>query len=797
MMTQRYFVGTSLGILAVTSAFQWAHGDTSLLPPAGLGGKTAVAIAATPFAPPEVRVSYGPFGLAMGRDRDYLLSLDPDRLLHAFRLNAGLPSSARPLGGWEEPKSEVRGHFVGHYLSACALMFAGTGDARLKERAALLVAGLAKCQDALGASGYLSAFPESFIDRVETTGQVWAPYYTLHKILAGLLDIHALCGNAQALEVAKKFGNWVKARNDRLDDAKVQKMLGVEHGGINESMANLYAATGDARYLEAARRLCHKAVLDPLAARADALAGLHANTQFPKVIGAARLYELTGEERYRTLAEFFWDRVVNHHSYCNGGNSDHESFGPPDDFSGRLSPWTAETCNTYNMLKLTRHVFAWTRSAACADYYERALYNHILPSQDPRTGMMAYHVPLYGGWFMPYNTPEDSFWCCTGTGVENHAKYGDSIYWRDDDGLYVNLFIGSELLWREKGLFLRQGTRYPEEDKTRLDFQCREPVAMTLRIRYPGWAADGMTVKVNGEGVAHDAKPGSYVAVARTWKTGDWVEARIPMRLHLEMLPGDATRGAIFYGPLVLAGLFGTDPIAEPAPFAKNQTEFFTSMQMPTQPVLVAGGRPVAEWVERRQGSALLFRTNDVGKPVDVKLAPLYALPSQCYTVYWDILTAQQWLERTEAEEARTRRESELAARRVDSVTIGQEASERAHKLKGERTRSGSFGGRTWRDADDGGWFSYELATPGSGAAELFVVYWGSDAGTREFDILVDGQKIATKKLAGEKPGQFFEAVYPLAREATDGKDKVTVKFLARPGNIAGGVFDCRLLRAK
>jgi DUF1680 family protein len=318
------------------------------------------------FALQDVRLLDGPFKTAMERDGTYMLSLAPDRLLHNFRVNAGLPSSAEPLGNWEKPTSELRGHLTGHYLSACALMYASIGDARFKERADQLVGELAKCQAALGSSGYLSAFPEAFFDRLEADGKVWAPYYTLHKIFAGLLDAHALCGSAQALDTASKFGDWVVARTGRLSDEQLQKALGTEHGGINESMANLYALTGKTAHLQAARRLCHASVLDPLAAGKDALSGLHANTQIPKIIGAARLYELTGEARDRSIAVFFWERVVNHHSYAMGGNSDHEGFGQPDKLNGRVSPFTAESCNTYNMLKLTRHLFAWNASATQA-----------------------------------------------------------------------------------------------------------------------------------------------------------------------------------------------------------------------------------------------------------------------------------------------------------------------------------------------------------------------------------------------------------------------------------------------
>lgn len=610
--------------------------DISLLPEELLKVKPPVQLRATPFLLSDVRLLESPFEDAMQRDLEYLLSLDPDRLLHTFRLNAGLASKAQPLGGWENPKIEVRGHFAGHYLSACALMFAASGDTRLKERTTIMVQELAKCQEALGPSGYLSAFPESFIDRVETTGKVWAPYYTLHKIQAGLLDAYVWCDNRQALALARRFGDWVKARNDRLTDEQLEKMLGVEHGGINESMANLYALTGDIKYLEAARRLFHKRVLEPLAAQEDKLAGLHANTQFPKVIGLARLYEVAGAQRDHRIAQFFWDRVVNHHSYVTGSNSDREHFGPPDQLSNRVSPFAAETCNTYNMLRLTRHLFAWDAAPAAADYYERALYNHILPSQDPRTGMMAYHVPLQGGWFMPYNTREDSFWCCTGTGVENHAKYGDSIYWHDADGLWVSLFIPSELSWRRKGVTLRQETRYPEEETVRLIFTCEEPVALAVRVRRPAWAQRGFSVSVNGTAVPQETPAGSFLPLHRTWKTGDRVEVRMPMDLRLESMPDNADRAAIFYGPIVLAGALGTNGIRPPMPYAKDQGDFFKD-GTPLACSLRVKGRPVSEWVERA-GGALTFRIKGAEDADGPTLQAFYLLPPQRYTIYWDLL---------------------------------------------------------------------------------------------------------------------------------------------------------------
>lgn len=750
-----------------------------------------VTVKAYAFNMQDVRLLDGPFKDAMDREGKYLLELELDQLLHTFRLNAGLDSQAEPLGGWEAPGCELRGHFIGHYLSACALMFASTGDERFKNRADLMIDELAKCQAALGTSGYLSAFPESFIERAETTGKVWAPYYTLHKILAGLLDVYTHCDNQKALYIAGRFGKWVKDRNDRLSDEQIEKMLDLEHGGINEAMANLYALTGNDNYLAAARRLCHKRVLDPLAAREDRLAGLHANTQFPKVIGAARLYELTGDERYRTIAEFFWDRVVNHHSYVNGGNSDHEHFGAPDKLSDRISPWTVESCNTYNMLKLTRHVFAWDALAEQAEYYERGLFNHILPTQDPLTGMMGYHIPLYGGWFMPYNTPRDSFWCCTGSGVENHAKYGDSIYWHDADSLYVNLFIASELVWKDKSVTVRQETQFPEEDTIRLTINCRKQASFTLNLRYPAWAGS-FTCSVNGKTVEYAAVPGSYVNIKRKWKDGDSVEVKMPMNLRLVSMPDNPNRAAVCYGPLVLAGMLGSDGIKPPMPYAKSQSDYFHNTAVKI-PVMLCSGKPVTEWVEPVAGKPLTFRTKDVGRPSDVTLVPLYATAHEHYTVYWDLLTDDEWQARQDEIVAEEERRQAFAERIVDEVCPGEQQSETDHDFKGENTNSGNFNNRKWRDGT--GWFSYKVKVLPDKPMTLACTYWGSDGGQRVFDILVNDDKIATQKLARNNLDKFYDQQYQIPETLTSGKEFVTVRFQAHPEHIVGGLFGLMMLR--
>ncbi len=418
-----------------------------------------VELEAWAFPLEEVRLLDGPFRHAQDLDGAYLLSLDTERLVRNFRVNAGLPTTAEPLGGWEAPDCELRGHFVGHYMTACAQMYAATGDKRFLDKGQAVVGALGECQEKL-AGGYLSAFPETFIDRVEQRKQVWAPYYTLHKILAGLEDMYVYGQDESALAIARKMGDWVVARNSKLTDEQMQAMLQTEQGGMNEAMANLYALTGEKKYLEMSLRFNHHRVIDPLEADEDKLTGLHANTQIPKFIGLALQYELTGDTKLEAGASNFWRTVVEHRSYVIGGNSDGEMFTATNRL-WQMGPSTTETCNTYNMLKLTRHLFCWQPREEYADYYERALCNHILASQNPETGMMCYYVPLRAGSRKNFNSPDQDFWCCTGTGVENHGKYGDSIYFHNQSQLYVNQFIGSELDWKEKGLRVRQETPVP------------------------------------------------------------------------------------------------------------------------------------------------------------------------------------------------------------------------------------------------------------------------------------------------------------------------------------------------
>ncbi len=596
------------------------------------------APAASPFDLARVRLLPGPFLDARDVNRRFLMAQDPDRLLHTFRVTAGLPTSAQPLGGWEAPENELRGHYTGHYLSACALMAASAADADLKARGDALVAELARCQQP---NGYLSAFPEEFFDRLRAGRPVWAPFYTLHKIMAGLLDMHTLAGNAQALEVLKGMARWTAGWVQPLGDYEMQRVLEREYGGMNEVLYNLSTIPGSERYRYLAHRFDHERFFAPLAAGRDELKGLHANTNIPKVIGAARRYELTGEARSRQIAEYFWREVTTRRAYCTGGTSNGEGWNAePGVLAAELSGYTQEDCTTYNMLKLTRHLFSWTADPACADYYERALWNGILTSQHPADGEKLYYVSLASGLWKLFGTPFHDYWCCTGTMSESYAKLGDSIYFHDAAGLWVNLFAASEVDWADKGVRVLQETAFPREDVVTLTVRAARPTRFALRVRVPYWATGANGATLNGRALEGFASPGGYYVLDRAWRDGDRLAVRLPMGLHAHAMPDDPGLQAFMYGPLVLAGRLGAEGLtpetlrAEPT---KPRTVPEYKVPAVSAPALAAPGDDLAAWI-KPTGNALEFRTS--GQSRDVTLVPFHSLFDERYAVYWRVSRA-------------------------------------------------------------------------------------------------------------------------------------------------------------
>jgi DUF1680 family protein len=586
-----------------------------------------------PFPLKQVRLLAGPLRDAQALNAQYLLALPQDRLLHTFRVNAGLPSGAQPIGGWEKPDCELRGHFTGHYLSACALLYASTGEGVFRERAGAMVAELAKCQKVLG-TGYLSAFPEELFDRLRRGAKVWAPFYTIHKILAGHLHVYEHCGNEQALRTAEGIAGWVRTWTKGLSDSQMERILTVEFGGMNDALYDLSALTGKEEYRDLAHRFDHTAFFEPLAARRDELKGLHVNTQIPKIIGAARRYELTGERRYRDIAEYFWREVTGERSYCTGNTSNGEGWQtPPGVLAAELSSSTAECCCAYNLLKLTRRLYTWTGDARLADYYERTFWNSRVGTQNPEDGTLMYYYPLASGYWKFYGRVFDAFWCCTGTGVEEFSKLGDSIYFHDDAGLTVNLFVASEVRWPEKGLRLIQETAFPEQEGAAFRFETDRPVDLTLRLRVPWWATRGGSVKLNGSAVPAFASPSSYLTLKRLWKTGDRVELSLPMSLSVSPMPDDPSVQAMMYGPLVLAGRLGTSGLTREMQYGGYDCEL--KGDPVKAPEILVDPKDSTSWLEPEPGRKLAFRSR--GQAQAVSLIPVNRLFGERYAVYWKV----------------------------------------------------------------------------------------------------------------------------------------------------------------
>lgn len=626
----------SLGVGTVSAWFGGLTLSSSSLAQAHTGNSTA-----KPFPLRDVRLLESEFSAAQARNARYLSDLDADRLLHNFRVNAGLEPKAPVYGGWEsqEPWVDIRchGHTLGHYLSACSMHYAATGDETFKARVDYVVAELAECQKA-GKTGLVCAFPDG-AEQLERSlrGEEFAgvPWYTMHKVYAGLRDAHVLANSELALEVLVGLSDWAWRVTEPLSDAQMQRLLDREHGGMNEILADVHVLTNDPKYLRLAERFSHRALLDPLAAGKDTLDGLHSNTQIPKVIGFARLYELTGREEYRRAARFFWDRVVGARSFVTGGNGDGEHFFPPTEFAQRLpSAKTMETCCTHNLLKLTRKLFAGEPTATYADYYERALFNGILASQDPDSGMVTYFQATRPGYVKLYCTPFDSFWCCTGSGIENHAKYGDSIYFHDKESLFVNLFVASSLNWEAQGLKLTQTTRFPDEDRSRLAFELKKPTWLALQVRHPWWCREAV-VTINGKRRIVSRKPSSYISIERQWRNGDVVEVHLPMHLHAEPLPGEPDLVAAMFGPIVLVGRMGTHGLSPGADLIVNERLSGTMLNDPTPvPAFVGTPAQFIESFERRDGR-LEFLVKGFEGGRSIEFMPYYRLAHERYNLYW------------------------------------------------------------------------------------------------------------------------------------------------------------------
>jgi uncharacterized protein len=745
----------------------------------------------------------GLFKQSQEKGKEYLIYLDVDRLIApCYDAVAQTPKKPR-YGGWES--TGISGHSIGHWLSAAATMYTVTGDERLKQKLEYAIDELAHVQS-FDETGYVSGFPRDCYDKAFSgefevsnfsLGGSWVPWYSHHKIFAGLIDAYQLIGSQKALDIVIKLSDWAVNGSKNMTDEQFQRMLICEHGGMNEAMADLYVITNNRSYLDLAIRFCHKAVLDPLSKGQDELEGKHANTQIPKVVGAAKLYNITGEQHYKDTAIFFWNRVTNNRSYVIGGNSKGEHFGPEN--TEDLGITTTETCNTYNMLKLTELLFAWEKKAEYMDYYERALYNHILASQDPDSGMKTYFVSTEPGHFKVYCSHDNSFWCCTGTGMENPARYTRSIFTHNEKDLYVNLFISSTFSNVDNNFIIRQETAFPESNTSRLVLEQADKDNLDIHIRVPYWVTGNVTVLVNGKNIETSTHNG-YLTITNEWNAGDVIDLSLPMDLHIYRAKDDSNKVAFMYGPVVLAGALGREQFPETDILDDHQS--LNNHPLINVPTLVTE-KELKEWLKPVEGAPLTFKTEAIGQPgnVSVTMIPFFALHHQRYTLYWNLMNEEDYkvkLEQTSTEADR------LKTITIDTVQPNEQQPEVDHAIKMEQSNSDYFNiVRTgWRDARNGGFFSYEMKVEPEKEMYLVVTYFGGDrelwldgkALHRDFDILVDETNIAHQVLEGKNPDTLMDIVYPIPYELTKGKEKIEVKFVSDENKIAGGVYGVKIL---
>ncbi|UII26181.1 glycoside hydrolase family 127 protein [Fulvivirga maritima] len=733
----------------------------------------------------------GPFKHATELNIKTLLeTFEPDRLLARFRIEAGLEPKAEPYGGWEA--ETIAGHTLGHYLKACALMYKTTGDERFADIVRHIVDELAECQ-AQDPDGYIGAFANGkkiFTEQIakgEIRSQgfdlngIWAPYYTQHKVLSGLIAAYELVGYEKGIEVAEKFSDWVYTVVNDLSHEEIQDMLHCEYGGISESFVELYGITNNEKYLELSKTFYDNVILDSLANEVDVLPGKHANTQIPKLIASARRYEITGDDKDKKMAKFFWDRVVHHHSYVTGGHCNHEYFGEPDHLTNRLSNETTETCNVYNMLKLSRHLFQWKPDAEIADFYERALFNHILASQHPQTGKVIYNLSLEMGGYKEY---QDPYWftCCVASALETHSKYGRNIYYHSEDELYIAQFIASTLNWEENGFKVTQNTSYPEEQSTKLTINTEKPQELAIKIRYPYWAKDGVVLTVNGkeQEVSQDAQ--SFVTLKKEWQDGDVIEVKFPFSLRLETMPDDSDRVAVMYGPLVLAGDLGE----------VKDSSAYDPLYVP---VIMSTDRDPANWLRPVEGEPNTFETVEVGTPRQFVLKPFNKTFDRRYSVYFDMFSQEKWQAYQAEYQAKLEAKKAMEAKTVDFFQMGEMQPERDHSFTGDKVHVVEMRHRKARQAERGGSFEFTMKVKGDTPMTLVAEYWGGYTGSKTFDILVDGEKIATENITDKKPGEFLYVEYEIPTELTSGKDKVKVSFKPHEGHRAGPVFNVRTMK--
>ncbi len=765
----------------------------------------------------DVTLLDGPLKKAQDLNVKTLLKYDCDRLLAPYRKEAGLTPKAPTYPNWDG----LDGHVGGHYLTAMALN-AALGNEECRQRMEYMISELQECADANNKNhpdwgrGYVGGMPNS--EKIWSTFKKgdfniyfgsWAPFYNLHKMYAGLRDAWLYCGNEQACRLFLGFCDWAIDLTAELSDEQMERMLGNEHGGMNEVLADAYAITSEQKYLDVARRFSHRRLLTPMSQRQDCLDNMHANTQVPKVVGFERIAELSGDETYHDAGAFFWDIVSGERSLAFGGNSRREHFPSKEactDFINDIDG--PESCNTNNMLKLTEDLHRRNPEARFADYYELATFNHILSSQHPEHGGYVYFTPARPRHYRNYSAPNEAMWCCVGTGMENHGKYGQFIYTHVGDALYVNLFAASELNWKEKGILLRQETGFPYAETSRITivktpkFSKKEGgVGFPLLVRYPGWVKPGQfSVKVNGEPVNIISGPSSYVSIDRKWKAGDVVDINFPMHNSIKYLPNVPQYIALMHGPILLGMKTGTEDLAHLIADDSRFGQYASGKKLPVNeaPILINNDiNAIADQLQPIEGKPLHFTLSTrMENPIRNEVMPFFEIHDSRYMIYWLALSENSYKGYLDDLARQEQERQELESRTVDKVQPGEQQPETDHRMETDDSYVGNSNDVFYRDARDGHYFSYLMQTNGRTDLSLRLKYWGvGEWKSHEFDILIDDVLVKEVNNTGKyRISEFKYETYPIPAERLQGKQQVRVKFVAKPRKQIGEIYEVRLV---